>query len=363
MADLLLDTGITPGQRRWLGVIKGSAAALLEALGRRAASEDRRPQPAPFAVWDGVRDVLEPLGARARARGVRLSCHMATEVPEVLVGDGPGLLHVLTNVVENAVRFTDAGDVTVSIGLASRTPADVVLLVGVTDSGRGISARQQRHLFARLSSERDLGRRRPEAHGLGLPVAASIVRAMGGRLWFESEPDAGSCVRFTVPLDVGGEDDAHREDPQGRTVPRSGRTVSPRTGYVLLAEPDPQSRLQTARALEELGYDVVAVEDGQQAIAAVANRRVDAAVLTLRMPRLDAFETTASIRTRAEDAAARLPIVAVGARVSPADRERARAAGIDAVVERTHGAGAIADALTAVMGTRSLSGGAGWVSE
>jgi signal transduction histidine kinase len=358
VADLLLDTGLTPGQRRWLGVIKGSAAAILEALGCRTAAEDRRPRPAPFAVWDGVRDVLEPLGARARARGVRLSCHMATDVPEVLVGDGPGLLHVLTNVVENAVRFTDAGEVTVSIGLASRTPARVVLLVGVSDSGCGIPAPQQRRLFALLASERELGRRRPEARGLGLPVAASVVRAMGGRFWFESEPDHGSSVRFTVPLDVGGEDEAHREDPEGRAAPRPARTASPRAGRVLLAEPDPASRLETARALEELGYDVVAVEDGQQAIAAVANRRLDAAVLTLRMPRLDAFETAAGIWTRAEDVAARLPIVAVGVRVSPSDRERARAAGIDAVVERTQGARAVADALGAVMGTRGLSIGA-----
>jgi signal transduction histidine kinase/CheY-like chemotaxis protein len=207
MTELALDTPLSAEQRDYLTMVKTSADALLAMLNdildfskiemRRLELEE-----IPFSTRDHVAEVVRPLALRAEQKGLEVLCHIRPDVPSVVVGDPGRLRQVIVNLVGNAIKFTERGQIVVQVDVESIADRTCLLRVAVTDSGIGIPADKQQAIFEPFKQADGSTTRRFGGTGLGLSISSTLVGLMGGRLWVESTPLQGSTFHFTVQLGV-----------------------------------------------------------------------------------------------------------------------------------------------------------------
>jgi two-component system, sensor histidine kinase and response regulator len=207
MTQLALDTELTGDQREYLDVVKSSADALLTVLNdildfSKIEAGKLDLDHAPFPLRDGLGNALGSLALSARRKGLDLAYHVTPDVPDLLVGDPARLRQVLVNLVSNAVKFTERGEVVVDVGLVAATAEQVVLRFAVADTGIGIPADKQRAIFAPFEQGDTSTSRRHGGTGLGLSISARLVALMGGQIWVESEVGRGSTFHFTARFAV-----------------------------------------------------------------------------------------------------------------------------------------------------------------
>lgn len=292
----------------------------------------------PFALRGAVRTALEPLRRRAQQKKIGFGCHIAADVPEGVVGDGGRVAQLLVHVVGHAIRATDQGEVRVSICLGAHASPALVLLGSVADSSPGLSPEEQERLFDALGTED--GPVRNVSSAAGLSLAAHLARSMDGRLWFESELDHGTTVRFAMRLGVrggagGGDVEVGAAMDRPQPAPRRALGGAPPAPSVLVVDEGPEDRLAAVRALEPRGHRVTAAARAQDALAALAATSFDAVLLDLRLCKMDGFELAAVLRAlEGRNARRRLPIIAVSAMLLAGDLERCAAVGIDACLPK-----------------------------
>ena len=165
----------------------------------RAGSSSRRFR--SRCTWS-ITDALKPFALRAHQQGVALTCEIGPEVPAGVIGDPTRIQQILINLVGNALKFTERGQVLVVVRQDSRTERSTKLHFSVTDTGIGIPPEKHHLIFEPFRQADESTTRRFGGTGLGLAISATLVRLMGGRIWVESVPGAGSTFQFTVPLDV-----------------------------------------------------------------------------------------------------------------------------------------------------------------
>ena len=207
MTDLVLDSELTPDQRDGLATVRTSADTLLSILNdildfSKIESRKLELEAVPFSPRSAIADALKPLALRAHQKGLELICDIDPDVPAGVVGDPTRIQQVLTNLVGNALKFTERGHVFVAVREDSRTEGSTRLHVSVTDTGIGIPPEKHEAIFEAFRQADGSTTRRFGGTGLGLTISATLVRLMGGRLWVESEPGAGSTFHFTVALDI-----------------------------------------------------------------------------------------------------------------------------------------------------------------
>jgi signal transduction histidine kinase len=254
-------------------------------------------------------DVVQSLLPQAKTKGLRLMLSMPPDLPEQIVTDARRLRQTLMNLVSNAVKFTDYGEVLVSL----RTEHDVAsLMVDVTDTGVGLSAADQQRLFSPFF-QTDAGR---GGAGLGLALARQISRQLGGELELvSSRLGTGSQFRLRLPIHSknGQSSPAHPEKP---CVDLAGLSV-------LFAEDDPDILASYAVQMELVGCKVVKVTNGLEAVNQALSRPFDVILLDVRMPILDGLEATRSLRQNG----LKVPIIALSAYAMAEDRQRCLDAG------------------------------------
>src|SRR5690349_3009956 len=193
MTELLLATDLKAGQREYLRMVLSSAETLLRVINdildfSKIEAGKLDVDPAPFALRDGLGDLLKPLGLRAAEKGLTLVPEIAPEVPDALVGDFARLGQVLVNLVGNAVKFTPRGGVVVRVELRSRAEQSVRLRFSVIDTGIGIPAEKHRAIFDAFSQADTSTTRQYGGTGLGLTISSRMVGMLGGALGLTSEP-------------------------------------------------------------------------------------------------------------------------------------------------------------------------------
>jgi CheY-like chemotaxis protein len=316
----------------------GSAPGALNAPGADDdpdAPGDRLVVGVPFVLRGALRTALEPLGQRAQQKRIGFGWHVAPDVPEGVIGDGGRLAQLLVHVVGHAIRSTDQGEVRVSVRLGTLASSTVVLLGSVADSSAGLVVEDQRRLFEALGRDDDPVRTVSTAAGLA--VAGRLVRGMAGQIWFESEPDHGTTVRFTMRLGVrtGTSHDTTDEAVGSARLPRRRPAASAGSGLDLLVVDDvSEDRVETARVLEQRGHHVVVASDGHEALGVAVATPFDVVLINLRMPRMDGFELAAVLRSLEGRRGRRLPIVALSTLLLAGDLERCAATGIDACLRK-----------------------------
>lgn len=290
-ASLLADTSLTPQQKRYLDVINRSGETLLDILNDildyskiEAGHLDIRPS--NFSVARMVTDVNNMLEGRAVGKRIGLSCHIAPDVQGMWYGDENRIRQVLVNLVGNAIKFTDEGQVTVTVEPHPDMPDE--LLFSVRDTGIGIDDDEQALLFSAFK-QAEAGRKSIEGTGLGLAISKHIIAAMEGEIGLDSEVGKGSCFWFALPLERG--DAALDFDDKQEHVPAA---------HILLVEDNPVNSMVAEGFLMRLGHSVVTAENGAEAEAIYKSQRFDIALLDINLPDTDGVQLLTRLR-RLED--------------------------------------------------------------
>jgi PAS domain S-box-containing protein len=283
----------------------------------------------PFDLDKPLQQIDSLLGAAIRQKGLSFAIEQAPDVPRGLVGDPLRLAQILTNLVGNALKFTERGGIAVDVRVAETpSPATVRLEFAVRDSGIGMTAAEQERAFKAFSQADSSTTRRYGGTGLGLAICRRLVGLMGGDIGVASQPGAGSTFRVTLPF--GRSDQALQ--PQTRSLrDEQDRLAGLR---VLLVEDNPTNRLVATRILEKTGATVAQAEDGAQAVAQLdaAPDAFDAVLMDIQMPVMDGIEATR--RLRADARFARLPIIAMTADAMSEDRQNCLDAGMQDYVSK-----------------------------
>ena len=358
MSELLQATELTPRQRRLSETISRSAEALLQIINdildfSKIEAGKLGLERIEFALRETVEEAIEVFTDRAQAKGLELVCSIAPDAPSQVSGDPMRLRQVLINLVGNAIKFTEAGGVTVHVKALDATG---LMRFEVADTGIGISAEAQADIFNAFSQADSFTTRKYGGTGLGLAICRQLASLMGGEIGVRSAAGQGSTFWFEVRLepvpaafeadaahgssdvsrlDLGGLRAPGRGNPQRRdeellsqtTAAFAPRSVGP---LILLVEDNPVNRDVAVGMLEGLGCRTHAVDNGWLAIEAVNESLYDAVLMDCQMPVMDGLTATAEMRRRElGSGAARVPIIALTANAMDGDRERCLAAGMD----------------------------------
>ncbi len=327
MTDLALDTSLTDEQAEYLSTVRTSADNLLDLLNDildfskiEAGKMDFVRE--PFALRDVVGDTLKTLAARAHEKGIELILDVGNEVPDDLVGDGHRLRQVVMNLVGNAIKFTDQGEVVVRVTTDHIADDSVTIRASVSDTGIGIASEKLDLIFEAFAQADASSTRRFGGTGLGLPISQQLVDGMRGQLSVESVEGAGSTFTFTAIFDRARVSDRSGETVTAQLIGREVTSAEDRSLHLLLAEDNPVNQTVAEGLLNRLGHRVQVVSDGDSAVEAALSGSFDAILMDLQMPGLDGFEATARIRAhKGQDS--RTPIIALTAHAMKGDRERA----------------------------------------
>ena len=336
MTDLLLETDLDDRQRDYAQTVRNSGQALMVIIddildfskieAGKLEVEDVR-----FSVRTIVDDVMTLLSRTARAKGLELVALVESSVPSVVGGDPGRVRQVLTNLIGNAIKFTEAGEVAVRVTGAEAGPSDLVLRFEVTDTGVGITADKLALIFQPFIQADSSTSRKYGGTGLGLAIVGHLVGLMGGTCGASSELGVGSTVWFTICVDVVSGNDA-----QDQASPETGVAVTIAERFALLGEgrrlllvEDNLINQKVAVAmLSNAGYRVDTVLNGEEAVLATAACGYAAILMDCQMPEMNGYEATAAIRAR-EGPDRHTPIIAVTAGARTEDRERCLAEGMD----------------------------------
>ncbi|MCC7263356.1 MAG: response regulator [Candidatus Latescibacteria bacterium] len=350
LTELLLDTPLEPAQREHLALVKLSADGLLDLINEvldfskieaghlALASED-------FALRLSVDKVMKILAMRAHQKGLELVHAVPAEVPERLRVDELRLRQVLVNLVGNAIKFTEKGEVVVRVETESRTTEEVVLHCQVRDTGIGIPAEQQQQVFAAFAQADSSVTRRYGGTGLGLTISARLVELMGGRIWVESEPGRGSTFHFTARFGLSPE----------QSTPAVEAPVL-RDLRVLVVDDNTSNRLTLEELLLNWHMCPTLVAEGAAGLAALrraASEGTPFAVVLLDalMPQLDGSQVLAQLRGEPQLAAT--PVVMLSSADDQHWAQRCAELGVAAYLRKPVSQSDLFDALMQVLGGRS----------
>jgi CheY-like chemotaxis protein len=346
MTEIALDSDLTPDQRGHLEVVKISAESLLSIINdildfSKIEARKLDLEVLDFDLGDTLEETVRSLAPRAHEKGLELAYHVAHDVPMGLGGDPVRLRQILVNLLNNAVKFTEAGEVVLRVQCEKTECERVTVHFTVTDTGVGIPLDKQSKIFESFTQADASTTRRFGGTGLGLAIVSQLVALMGGRVWVESQPKIGSRFHFTASFEsrpncVSKARLAQLADLQGLPVLAGGSTLvtTQRPMHVLLAEDNTINQLVAVSMLQKRGHSVVVACEGHEAIAAIEREQFDLVLMDVQMPGMDGLEASAEIRKREMGTGRRVPIIALTAHAMQEDRERCLAAGMDAYLAK-----------------------------
>ncbi len=334
MNELLLDSGLNAEQRVWAETVQASGRHLLDLInhildfskieaGRIALDS------IDFDLVTLTHEVLAMFTHPCRNKGLALSAEFSPpNTVLALRGDPLRLRQVLVNLVGNAIKFTDKGQVLLRVRVDEAPDGMANVQVCVEDSGIGIAPEAQQRIFGHFAQADSSTTRHYGGTGLGLAISQRLTELMGGSITLQSKPGQGST--FTVDLSLPVAHELPPPSQPGELQRQSPRpSTEPLEGTVLLVE-DNATNLLVARAmLERLGLKVQLARNGAEGVAAIQNGAVDLVLMDCQMPVMDGFEATALIRRSEQGHATRLPIIALSANTTPGDAQQCLAAGMD----------------------------------
>lgn len=339
MTDEVLETDVTNEQREMLEVVKSAGSSLLyvinDILDFSAIEAGKiRLTPAPFEFQGFVERVVKIFELAARRKELELKVNIDARIPEFVVGDSGRLSQLLVNLIGNAIKFTPAGEVVLTVEMRARNERaqTVRLHFSVKDTGIGIEKSDLSSIFESFTKIRRVGEN-IEGTGLGLAIAARLVALMGGQIWAESEVGKGSTFHFTVDCGISEASAQNiRARPRSDRALRKKDTLSP--FRVLVAEDNAVNRQLAVRILQKAGYEAVSALNGEQCLEILSTEPIDLVLMDLDMPVIDGFQATRVIREREQGAQNHLPIVAFTASVGPDGLQKCIDCGMDAFLNK-----------------------------
>jgi signal transduction histidine kinase/DNA-binding response OmpR family regulator len=374
MNNLLAQTELTPEQRQYVDLVASSGRALLALVNdvldySRLQAQKLILETVRFPLRRWLWEVVTPLRVSAEGKGLVLQLNSADDLPQEVVGDPGRLRQILTNLLSNAIKFTEIGQIEVSMRSNTAFSGRPGLSIEVIDTGIGIPIEKQQSVFGAFVQADSSTSRRYGGTGLGLSISARLAELMGGRIDLDSAPGRGSRFTLHVPMALPrsdtpatqfGLDDTleatrpgalgltaetmQTADAVGRTqgVSRTLQADEPLEApsqfpgkRALVVDDHGVNRLLASKLLEHLGFDVTAAENGEKALQIVQSERFDLVLMDIQMPVMNGWQATHHIRKWEQSVGGiRVPIIALSAHASAADREQALASGMDGYLSK-----------------------------
>ena len=371
MTDLVLDSQLTNQQRAHLQAVKTSADSLLVIINdildfSKIEAGKLAIEHIPFDMAEVVAEMLVPLAHRAEQKGLRIEKNVPSGMPSRFLGDPGRLRQVITNMIGNAIKFTDTG--VVGLGMEFGGPHAPLTHFWISDTGMGIAPDKQKLIFEAFTQADNSTTRHFGGTGLGLSISSKLVHLMGGTIWLESAEGKGSTFHFTVKLDVvaGGAGDAekapalvsdqsqHELDHPVDVVAEVTGHPAPATLEVLVVEDHPINQVLATKLIERAGHHVVLAENGQLGLDAVRDKVFDIVFMDMQMPVMDGLEATRKIRALERELGRKnVVIVAMTANAMPSDRIACTEAGMNAFLSKPFKADDVRELLATVLASRN----------
>ena len=374
VAGLLLEMPLGPTEKQYATIIRDSGDHLLQLINdildfSSLEAGKLKLEETVFDIRAVIASATDLMALQARSKGLTLDIEVHRDVPKLASGDPRRLRQILLNLVNNSIKFTQAGSVRVSASSRTGAPGTLHLDVAVSDTGIGIPPDAMGRLFQEFSQVDSSISRRFGGTGLGLAISRRLVQQMGGKIAVESIQDVGSVFRFDVVL---------RNAPSAKPLiePGTERGTAPGAGadtgrgaepadalqdagngqryHVLIAEDNATNRMIVTRMLEKLGHRVEAVNNGREAVEAVRKTPYDVVLMDMRMPEMDGLAATAAIRAM-HGTQADIPIIGLTANAQKSDEEACLAAGMNRVATKPITSAALARVLDEEMSGRAQS--------
>jgi two-component system sensor histidine kinase/response regulator len=333
MTELALDTQLTIEQREYLNMVKTSAASLLTLINdildfSKIEAGKLDLDVADFSLRQSIGETLKALGFRAHQKGLELAWRVAPDVPDHLAGDASRVRQVLVNLVGNAVKFTEKGEVVVEIERDSQSSeAMIVLHFCVRDTGIGIAKEKQDMVFGAFTQADSSTTRKYGGTGLGLAITRRLIDLMGGKLWLESEPAVGSAFHFTIRFETASAQPAP-DYPDPKILSHAS---------ILVVDDNETNRIILVEMLGRWGMQVATAKDAREALEILTrsgNREphFSAVISDLQMPDMDGFEFVENIRKSVQFG--QIPVLMLSSSAQQGEHERCRKLGISAYLAK-----------------------------
>jgi signal transduction histidine kinase/CheY-like chemotaxis protein/HPt (histidine-containing phosphotransfer) domain-containing protein len=337
MIDLTLDTELNPEQREFISQARESSGLLCELINdlldlSKIEAGMLVLEVAPFDLHTCILDTVASLTARAEAKGLALTCAIASDLPRTILGDPMRVRQLLVNLLSNAIKFTEDGSIAVSMAVEDEAEDGYDLRLTVQDTGIGIAPEKIESIFQAFLQADGSTTRKYGGTGLGLAICSQLTALMGGRIWVESELRGGSTFHAVIQV---GKSDGKAAEKEVSDMAQPVRAEQGSEGgasglEILLAEDSIVNQKVAAALLEREGHHVIVAQNGKEALTAFASHQFDVVLMDVQMPEMDGLEATRIIR-RDELAHGRphVPIIALTAYALDGDRERCLSAGMD----------------------------------
>lgn len=336
MTDMLRAGNLTSTQKEYLDIIEVSGNNLLSIINdildfSKIESGQIEIEQVNLNLRNEIKQVIRLLEIKAEKKSIFIRTEIEEALPEYIIGDPLRIKQVLVNLVNNAIKFTEKGGITISVTQVKRGRKNIRVLFRVTDTGIGISGEGMKRLFKSFSQTDISTTRKYGGTGLGLAISKKLVELMSGTIGVESEVDKGSTFwfncKFRLPTDHEMVAEESKDDHGSQ---KSGKLS------ILLAEDNRINQKVVSLILAKMGHEVEVAENGVKVLDMLRSKKYDLILMDVQMPEMDGIEATERIRKDEilQDKAVRIPIIALTANALMGDRERFLEAGMDAYLSK-----------------------------
>ena len=355
MTELALDEELSPELRDYLETTRESADLLLSLVNdvldiSKLEAGKFVLEDIGFSLSEVVDETVRGISSRAYRKGLEIACKVASDVPDNLHGDPLRLRQILTNLVGNAIKFTDEGEIVVEVNLEASSGRSCVLRFSVSDTGIGISEEDQQRVFAPFTQADASSTRRFAGTGLGLAIASHLINCFRGQFWVDSEVGVGSTFHFTARFSLA--DEKIRERPAQSPAVEKLRNLP-----VLVADDNETNRQIIGKLLEDWQMTPVLANDAQSALeqlrsAAQAGQPIPLAVIDAIMPEHDGFELVEEIKVKERMGTKTILMLSAADRL--AFKEKCQSTEYDGVLEKPISQSNLFDAIATALGVATI---------
>jgi signal transduction histidine kinase/ActR/RegA family two-component response regulator len=356
MLDIALETHLPPEQIEELQTAQSCAFSLLSLLNdildlSKIEAGKMVLEKVPFDVRAALAECVKAHQPKASRNAIDLRLETAPDVPAQVVGDPLRIHQILSNLLGNAVKFTEYGSVTVRIDNAVSDSGEFSLRITVQDTGTGIPADKLLSVFDKFTQADGSVSRKYGGTGLGLAITQKLVELHGGQVSVESELGCGSTFIVTLPCEIAGSDTERRQILEQLPEPRGAATSAP--ARILVVEDNQVNQKVVTAVLRKRGYSIELANDGREALSKLeTSREFDLILMDVQMPVLDGLEATRLIRQ--DQRWKTLPIVAMTAHAMSGDKERCLEAGMNGYISKPVHPSHLLTMVDEYLGNRSL---------